>query len=414
MKLSLRWPFIQSKASDTWSVFREHFAAMGATKAGAAVNTTTALQVSTMFACARVIADGLSQVPFKVHRVTGKNREEAVDHPAYWLLAKQPNEWQSSFEFREQIALHLVFNGNAFVFVNRARDGRLLELLPYEPGCVTVKRATDMGLTYTVRLVEGKTIEIPAANMWHLRGPSWNGWMGLDAVRVAREALGLALATEEHAARMFSNGARPGGILSTEMALKDDQIVKLRDAWQQTMGGGANAYRTAILAGGLKWISMAQENDKAQFLETRRLQIEEICRFVRVMPIMIGAGEKTTTYASVEQMLIAHVTHTLMPWFKRVEDSADINLLGMQAVKDGYYTKFTAAALMRGSARDRGEFYRTLYGIGSINPNEIRALEDLNPYDGGDEYRVPLNMVDPGAAPDPGGTPDPAANPAAN
>lgn len=413
MKLTLRWPIgLQREAkAGTWETFRQFFETIGSSKAGSKVTITTALQVATMFACARVIADGLAQVPFKVYRRLGKERQEAADHPLYWLLASAPNEWQTSFEFREMLALHLVFTGNAFVFKNVGAGGRVLELLPYEPGQVTVKRRADLSLVYTLRLADGTTQDVPAAQMWHLRGPSWNGWLGLDAVRNAREALGMALATEEHSARMFANGARPGGVLSSDLVLKDEQVKALREAWQDTMGGAGNAYRTAILSGGLKYTPLAQQNDQAQLVESRKFQVEEICRFVRVMPIMIGAGEKTTTYASVEQLLIAHVTHTLMPWMVRLEQSADINLLGMQALKQGYYTKFTAQALMRGSAAERANYYTAMYGIGSLSPNEIRGLEDLNPYDGGDEYRVPLNMAQPGNDVTPT---DPAGDPAAN
>lgn len=395
--------------SGTWNTFREFFAIDGTSKAGAAVTTTTAMQVPAMFACARIIAEGCAQVPFKVHRTTGdgadQRRADATDHPLYWLLARRPNAWQTSFEFRETLLLHLVFAGNAFVFINRVR-GRIVELLPYEPGAVTIKRADDGTLRYTLRLAGGRQIDVPPADMWHLRGPSWNTWMGLDATRVARESLGLALAAEEHSARMFSNGARLGGVLSSDMALKQEQIDLIRTNWEQTQGGLANAYKTAILFGGLKFQPIGMQSDQAQLIEQRRFQVEEICRHMRVLPIMVGAGEKTSTYASVEQMMIAHVTHTLMPWYTRIEQSAEVNLLDRSEMEAGIYIKFNANALLRGSAKDRGGFYTQLYNIGAINPNEIRALEEMNPYEGGDQYRVPLNMADPAAPGANPGSPD--------
>ena len=212
---------------------------------------------------------------------------------------------------------------------------------------------------------------------------------------------GLALATEEHSARMFSNGAKVGGILSTDNILNKEQLEMLRNSWKDAQGGNANAFKTALLFGGLKYHPTAQKNDEAELLEQRRFQVEEICRFYRVMPIMVGAGDKTSTYASAEQMFIAHVTHTLMPWYRRIEDSADVHLLGLEAVRKGYYTKFNANGLLRGSVQARGAFYTQLYNIGVINPNEIRALEEMNPYDGGEKYRVPLNMVDPTDETDP-------------
>lgn len=358
--------------------------APGSSKSGARVSWQTALQVSTALACARVIAEGLAQVPFKVFQDVDGKKRVATDHAAYNLLAVRPNEWQTSFELREQIGLHLVFCGGAYIWKNVFR-GEVIELLPYEPQNVTVKRS-GWELQYEVRTDEGKIIPIPADQMWHIRGPSWNGWMGLESVKLAREALGLSLATEEHAARMFSNGARVGGVLSTDGSLKPDQVKDLRESWERTQGGNSNAFKTAILWGGLKWAPMGMQNDHAQLVELRRLQVEEVCRALRVMPIMVGAADKTATYASAEQMFLAHVVHTLGPWYGRVEQSADVNLLTESDREKGYYTKFMPQGLMRGAHKDRAEYYAKALGSGGspawMTQDEIRALEELNPMGG--------------------------------
>lgn len=388
--MKFTWPW-KRKAS-AYDLLREALAKP--LKSGAVVNTTTALEVSTVLSCARAIAEGIAQIPFRVHLKNGRDRIEADEHDLYWLLAKRPNEWQSSFEFREQIGLHLALCNSAYVFKNIVR-GRVVELLPYEPGCVTVRRLQDMSLEYDIRTADGKQITVQQDQMWHIRGLSWNGWMGLETIKLAREAIGLAMATEEHSARMFSNGARVGGVLSTDSVLKEDQVNSLRTSWEATQGGNANAFKTAILWGGLKWNPTGFGAEQAQLIESRRNQVEEICRAFRVMPIMVGFSDKAATYASAEAMFDAHIKHTMLPWYKRLEDSADINLLGMEQVKRGYYTKFNANALLRGSVKDRGDYYTKMYNIGALNPNEIRELEDMNPYDGGDKYRVPLNMVDP-------------------
>jgi len=354
-------------------------------KSGARVNWKTAAQVSAAFACARVIAEGLAQVPFKLFRETGNGgREAAKNHPLYALLARKPNTWQTSFEFREMLGLHLVFCGQAFIWPNRV-GGEIVELLPYEPQHVTVKRA-GWDISYDINVGNGKIISIPGNEMWHLRGPSWDGVVGLEAVRLAREAIGLALATEEHGARMFSNGARVGGVLSSEGSLKPDQIATLRESWERTQGGVGNAFKTAILWGGLKWSPMAQQNDQAQLIEQRRFQVEEICRHFRVMPIMAGSADKTATYASVEQMLIAHVVHTLGPWYARLEQSADGFLLSEKDIAAGYYFKFVASALMRGAHADRAAYFSKALGAGGspawMTQDEVRALEELNPLGG--------------------------------
>lgn len=362
-------------------------------KAGVTVNWKTALEAVVSYACARVIAEGIAQVPFKLYRRQDDRRNPATDHPLYELLYRSPNEYQTSFEYRETMAMHLVFAGGGYSFINRDRGGAVSEILQYQPGEMTVKRDGWL-VRYYVTLPSGQEKEIPAANMWHVKGPSWNGWMGLDGVKLAREAIGLSLAAEEYGARYFSNGAQPGGLLSTDQPLDKEKAKQLREAWEEIHAGGDNKFKTGVVWGGLKWTSLAFDNEKSQFLETRKFQIEEVCRAFRVNPIMVGYTDKATTYASAEQMFLAHVVHTLAPWYTRIEMSADKHLLTEKEIKAGYYFKFNANGLMRGSMKDRMEYYKGMAGIGAMNPNEIRELEEQNPYEGGDKYLVPLNMTD--------------------
>lgn len=218
--------------------------------------------------------------------------------------------------------------------------------------------------------------------------------MGLDATRVAREAIGLSLVMEEHAARFFSNGANGGDMLSTDQDLKQSQIDRLKEQWSENYAGTANAYKTAIMWGGIKWHSRMVDNKLSQLYELRGFQIEDICQRFRVNPIMIGhSGDKTPTYASAEQMFLAHVVHTLGPWYERLEQAFDVYLLTPEQHRQGYYCKHTVAGMLRGAHKDRAEFYRVLHGVGALAPNEIRELEEMNPYDGGDTHRVPLNMT---------------------
>ena len=270
--------------------------------------------------CARVIAEGVAQVPFKVYQRTANGgRVEARDHPLFRLLHRRPNEWQTSFEFREQIALHLVLSGNAFIFISRRANGEVLELLPYEPSAVTVKRNTDLSLDYTLRLRSGETTRLPRENMWHIRGASWNGYLGMDSVHLARNSIGLSLATEEFGSSLFKNGARPGGILTSEQSLKPEVVSQIRDSWKASQEGSGNAMKTAVLHGGLKYQPLSFNADEAQFNETQKRAVHSICAAFRVNPIMVMQTEGTATYASVEQMFLAHVTHTLMPWYERIE-----------------------------------------------------------------------------------------------
>lgn len=370
-------------------------------KSGVAVTWETALQAASALACARVIAEGVAQVPLKVYRRrTDGGADIATDHPLYTTLHDSPAPGITSYEWRETTGIHLALTNRSYSLIRRqsplfSRGSPTIELQPLQPQQVRPTRHADWSITYDVTFDDGTTRTYQPSDILHFKGPSWTSIDGLDGIRLAREAIGLALATEEHGARQFSNGAILGGILSTDAVLSADQSAQLRASWEASQLGLKNAYRTAVLWGGLKWTPRAQQNDQAQWIEVRRFQVAEVCRFFRVLPIMIGEADRTATYASSEQMFLAHVVHTMGPWFSRIEQRLNLQLLTESERSDGYFCKFSVAGLLRGSHKDRAEFYRTLYGIGALAPNEIRAYEDLNPYDGGDKYRVPMNMEDP-------------------
>ena len=387
-----RWFKADQKAYGSEELWRDLYA-RGVSSTGIDVNWKSALQCEVAFACARVIAQGLSGIPFRLMKAQGNTREPASEHRLYGLLEDAPNDFMTSVEMFDTIGLHLVFCGNAYLIKNNlGRD--LYELIPVEPGKVAV--SNDRGvLSYKVSFDDRTAQTFAADRIWHIRGPSWNGWMGLEGVALAREAIGLSLAAETHGASTFSNGAQLGGILSTEQNLSPEQRNALRASWQAVHGGSDNAGKIAVMSNGFKFSPMSSTNVDAQWLESRKYQVEEVCRVFGVMPIMVGYSDKAATYASAEQMFLAHVVYTLGPWHRRVEKSAAVSLLSEQERKDGHYFKFFTQALLRGATKDRGEFYQTLYNVGALNPNEIRELEDRNPYDGGEIFRVQSSMVDP-------------------
>ena len=380
---------IERKTTDIWALIDK---VSGASKTGVTVNAETALQSTTGLACTQAIACGVAMLPCKLYRpLPNGGREEARDDPLFHLLDLAPNDWQTSVEFIETLVIHAVLCGNGYAFVNRI-NGEARELVPLLPGQIKSEQAADYRLTYRLRPAEGPEIIIPRANMLHLRGPSWNGFLGLDAVRLAREAIGLSLATEETHARLHSNGARPGGVLSTDGNLNEAQIKIVREQWQQTQGGVANAMKTAILQGGLKWTPLAMSGVDGQHIETRRFQIEEICRAFGVFPQMVGHADKTATYASAEQFFLAHVVHTLSRWTRRLEKRLIVDLMTPTQIKAGLYPKFSFQALLRGDNKTRAEFYTALITLGIMTRNEARLLEEMNPLDGLDDPLVPLNM----------------------
>lgn len=356
----------------------------GESSAGSVVNWATALQVSTVLSCARVIAEGASQVPFKLYR-SGGVRVEAADHPLFDMLYRQPNPFQTSFEFRETMVLHLVLTGNAFVRKFRVGSARRLASLELmEPGRTRVKRERDGRLRYFYTPEGGSEGELDASEVWHLRGPSWNSWLGLDATRQARDAIGLAMATESAHADMHKRGVRISGMYSVDGPLTKDQFDQL-DKWlEKFANGGERAGKPGILDRGAKFTPTQMTGVDAQHIETRKWQAEEICRAMRVMPIMAGIPGAAGAYDNGETMFIAHVVHTMMPWYERIEQSADVNLLTAEERAQGFYTKFNPNALMRGAAKDRAEYFAKALGAGGTAPwmkqDEVRGLEELDPY----------------------------------
>jgi len=351
----------------------------GRARSGENVTLRTALGVSTVFACVNVIADGLAQVPCKLYRVTRDGgRAEARDHPLWPLLYRKPNQFQTAFEFREQLAAHWLLTGNAFVVVMRDARGRVTELLPIEPGFVRYEQLRDRSMRYWVRFTDKTAeVEIPPSMMWHIRGASWNGFAGMDVLRLAREAIGLAMATESFGGEMFANGVRLTGHLEVEGNPAADTIQTIRESWNQLYSGSGNRLQTALLAGGVKFVPHEVKADEAQYIETRKFLVPEICRFFRVMPVMVGHQDGSQSYASVEQMFIAHRTHTLGPQFERFEQSAECALLTPQE-REEYEIELVEHGLTRGTAKERAETLAIMRQNGVITANQFREQMDMS------------------------------------
>lgn len=398
------WPFSRKSSGDgsvrsSLDLFRLLAGWMG-TKSGASVSHQSALEVPAVLSCVRVISEGVAQVPFKVYRQVGDKIMPAADHPLYRVLHRKPNGWMTSFELRETMTIHCVMTGDAYAFINRVR-GEVRELIPFPPGSVSCKQKDDYSLEYQITAPSGKTMTVPQEAVWHWRGPSWDAVSGLDVVKMAREAIGLAMSAEESQARMQKNGAAISGTYSVEGTLNAEQYKAMRAWLEKEFDGAANMGKTKLLDRNAKFHPQSMTGIDAQLLETRKHQIEEICRAFRVMPIMAGYSDKAATYASAEQMFLAHVVHTLSPWYERIEQSAECHLLTDAEVEAGYFVKFNAAGLMRGSHKDRSEYFAKALGSGGspawMTPDEVRALEELNPM-GGDAAMLPKPTNVPGNA----------------
>ena len=368
-------------------------------KAGVSVDWHRALEVSTVLAVCRVVGEGVAQVPLQIMKPTagGKGAEPDTEHDLYRLLYRAPNAWQTSFAMRETMIMHLMLAGDAFFFKNIVR-GKIRSLIPIEPGMMSLTRNPDMSITYGMTAVDGTYRALPADMIWHIRGPSWDTWRGLDATKNAREAIGLAIATENTQGELHSNGLQMAGVLSTDKVITGEKYIELQK-WIAAQVGGANKHKPLILDSALKWAPRSMTGVDAQHLETRKFQIEEICRAFKVFPQMVGHSDKTATFASAEAFFDAHIKHTLLPWCERIEQSIDNDLIGKDSDS---FAKFNLNALQRGAFKDRFEGYAKALGSGGspawMTQDEVRALEDLNPM-GGDAAVLPKPAAVPQPAP---------------
>lgn len=392
-------PFARKNAGiSTLDLWREVFG--GATsKTGVTVDWNSALQCTAALGCARVIAEGVAQLPIGVYRTEKRTRVEIADSPLARLLARGPNEWQTGFEFLETLLFNAVLGSAGYALIVRSKlDGRLIELLPVPAAWVTEKRQADwkpyFEIDFAVASDGGprQRVRVEAKDMLRVRGPSLDGWRGLSGLKLAREAIGLALTTEEAHARLHKNGIQTTGAWSVEGNLTEEQYKRLTEALAKYQGV-ANAGRPLVLDRKAEWHQMQMTGVDAQHLETRKFQIEEVCRALRVFPIMIGHADKTATYASAEQMFLAHVVHTLLPWVRRVEQAFQRDLLTEAELESGAYVKLSVQGLMRGDAKTRAEFYQKGVLSGWLTRNEVRGLEELDALPGLDEPLTPTNMM---------------------
>lgn len=358
---------------------------------GEKIDDKTALQIAAVMACVRTISEDTAALPMQVKRPDANGVMRPVDdHDLTRLLNTAPNEWQTGMEFREQLVMHAVLSGNGYAYIVRDGAGNIGELIPLEPSEVSVVEGKDHAPQYTLGDGQGGLVgRVDAKNMIHLRGLSYNGWSGMNPVKVAANALGLTRTLEKSQAYLHKNGGRPGGILTTDEALSPERVKGLAKSWKASVGGG-NQFGTAVLDAGIKFQSLAMTGVDAQHLETRRFQIEEVCRIMRVFPVIVMQSDKASTFASAEAFFSAHLKMTVNPWCRRIEAAFDRDLL------DGagpYCVKHNTSAFTMASMKDRGEFYRTVVETGIYTRNECRAMEGLPPVDGGDEILTPMNMT---------------------
>ena len=368
----------------------------GRTTSGKPVNERTAMQTTAVYACVRILAEAVASLPLHVYEYRDDGGKKLVhDHPLYYLLHDEPNPEMTSFVFRETLMSHLLIWGNAYAQIIRDGAGRVLGLYPLLPDKMDVQR-DDCGNIYYVysrnsdenpMFKEYGDIRLKAEDVLHIPGLGFDGLIGYSPIAMAKNAVGMTLACEEYGASFFANGANPGGVLEHPGVLKDPS--KVRESWNSVYRGVNNAHKIAVLEEGMKYQQIGIPPEEAQFLETRKFQINEIARLYRIPPHMVGDLDKSS-FSNIEQQSLEFVKYTLDPWVIRWEQSLQRSLL-LPGEKGKYFIKLNVDGLLRGDYQSRMNGYAVGRQNGWFSANDIREMENMNPIpdeQGGNLYLI--------------------------
>ena len=373
---------------------------MGGTTSGKTVTERSAMQMTAVYSCVRILAEAVAGLPLHLYRYNDDGgKEKAIDHPLYRLLHDEPNPEMSSFVFRETLMTHLLLWGNAYAQVIRNGKNEVVALYPLMPNKMSVDRDNSGQLYYsyyrgTDEAIRDKehTVILKPTDVLHIPGLGFDGLVGYSPIAMAKNAIGMAIACEEFGARFFANGAAPSGVLEHPGTIRDPS--RLRETWQSQFGGASNSGKVAILEEGMKYTPISISPEQAQFLETRKFQINEIARIFRVPPHMVGDLEKSS-FSNIEQQSMEFVKYTLDPWVIRWEQSLQRALLNFSE-KEKYFFKFNLEGLLRGDYQSRMNGYAIGRQNGWMSANDIRELENLDRIpaeEGGDLYLINGNML---------------------
>lgn len=372
----------------------------GGSSSGKRVNERSAMQMTAVYSCVRILAEAVAGLPLHLYRYKEDGgKEKALDHPLYLLLHDEPNPEMSSFVFRETLMTHLLLWGNAYAQIIRNGRGEVMALYPLMPDRMAVDR-DDKGQLYyeyttsadDAPISKGSIVRLKPSDVLHIPGLGFDGLVGYSPIAMAKNAIGLAIATEEYGSKFFANGAQPSGVLEHPGTIKDPQRV--RDSWMSQFGGSANSNKIAVLEEGLKYTPISISPEQAQFLETRKFQINEIARIFRVPPHMVGDLEKSS-FSNIEQQSLEFVKYTLEPWLVRWEQSIQRTLFSADE-KKRYFVRFNVEGLLRGDYASRMNGYAVGRQNGWMSANDIRELENLDRIpaeEGGDLYLINGNMT---------------------
>lgn len=364
---------------------------MSQRQAGVLVNEDTAMTLAEWWACVSVISRTVAALPWRVYELSSDGKRQ-VDGQIAWLLNNQPNPEMSAFSFREALMSHVLNWGNGFAEIQRDGSMRPVALWLITPDRVCIERDPDGALQYKVSGDDGMQITLRPDQMFHLHGLGFDGVSGYSPVRMAARSIGVGIAQDVFAQSFYANGTVMGTVAEVGATMNKDQIKDFESYLAERHGGPANAFRPKVAPSGTKIHAMGMPLTDAQFIESRGLSITMAARWLGVPPHKIADLSRSTNN-NIEHQGIEFVSDAIVPWATRLEQEANIKLFGARSM-GRVYTKLNVNALMRGDAKSRAEFYRTMTQIGAMSINEVRELEELNGIGpAGDKHLVQLNQT---------------------
>jgi HK97 family phage portal protein len=366
---------------------------IGKTNSGATVNKNTATSIPAVWSAISIIADMMAMFPCDVLQKTDKGRKEISDHRISGLFNNPPNEYMTAFTARQIAQHHALLFGNAYFEIERNNSGEAVALWPLLPEQTDVRKDRQTQSLFIRTSIDGQTFDIPAADVLHIKGLGYDGYVGYSVLLMLRQTFGLALAQDEFAAKFFGNDAKSGGFLQHPGKLSEVATKNIEDDMNKK-GGLDKAHRVKVLEEGMKFVQTTIAPEEAQFLQSRDFSVADIARVFRIPLFLLQSNEKSTSWGTgLAQQMQAFVTVTLQPWATQWEQEIKRKLLTEDEIEKGIYIKFNMRALLRGDDAGRAKLYQRGILDGWLTRNEVRELEDMNPIDGLDEPLVPLNMT---------------------
>lgn len=385
------WPFSRKSSSQIVSsrdLEQMLLQQIHSTASGISVTPETALSCPPVLAALTVLAQSVAQLPLKTYRRIDGGKEEARQHGLYRLLTESPNDYQSAYEFKQTMQFSAAQYGNAFARIVSVR-GRPIELHPLYAPAVKVKRSDDMTLKYLVTEEGGSVSTFNADEILHLRDISRNGWVGISRIEHGKDTIATAIAADRFAGAFFKNGAKAKGYFSLPpgKTLRDENFKRLKEELNQA---AQDPHSTPLLEDGLEFKPASQNAKESQLLELQNFCVVQVARLFGLPPHTIQSLDDAK-WANIEHQGRAFITYSLMPWLKMWEQAINRTLIS-SSERGEYFVEFNVDAFLRGDSEARARFYKELWSMGVITPNDIAGLENLPKHDGGNDYYFPLNF----------------------